>query len=88
MRVRLRNIYQTNFLNYTSLNAIHYLVQIRRQMESNMMANSSSYGSINFSSLCKSGKANEQFLRNEHHEAESRSQEDTENNGKQKRPTV
>jgi hypothetical protein len=31
---------------------------------------------------------NEQFLGSEHHETESRSQEDTENNGKQQRPTL
>jgi hypothetical protein len=77
MCVRLQNLRQTNFLNHTSLNAVQYLVQ-----------NSSTYDSINFPSLCKSGEANEQSLVSEHHEIDSRSLEDTEYNGKQTRPTV
>lgn len=88
MCVRLKNLHQTNFLNYTSLNAVQYLVQIRRQTESKIRANSSSYGGINFPSLCKSGEANEQFLGSEHHEIDPTSQGDIKNNGKQKRPTA
>jgi hypothetical protein len=61
-----------NVLNYKPLNAVQYLVQMRRQMESKLMANSSSYGRINFPSLCKSDKAKEEFLRSEHYKTDSK----------------